>query len=325
MYTFPIQLFVDSTGRVKTTLTGATYYGATNRISLKRGDTAAFEVKFLTRGTNTPFRLPNGSLVQIAMKQLNAYAPSTAYAVFASTSTTPASDSDPYTLTAPISGATLNALFTAGTEPAYIDLMFELSWSEDGTNWCSTYEPIQARVYNEVISAATSVPPTVSALSLSPSYNHSFLLAKDATQELPVDMQPIFGLKLGDIAQFKVTLGMSPRKTGVLANYDSDCLVQAEFVACVDLSDVGNYNSLANVGVLKSTTRYGANADNCGLFTLNVTAGGLATENAVFKQSTALKFVFTSTDSTPTRTVDLYDIVCFLKVELLGKHYNWID
>jgi hypothetical protein len=325
MYTFPIQLFVDSTGRVKTTLTGSAYYGSSSRISLKRGDTAAFEVKFLTRGTNTPFRLPNGSLVQIAMKQLNSYATSTAYAVFASTAATPATDSAPYVLTAPISGATLNALFTAATEPAYVDLMFELSWSEDGTNWCSTYEPIQARVYNEVIAPATSVPPTISALSLSPSYNHSFLLAKDGTQELPVDMQPIFGLKLGDISQFKVTLAMCPRKVGVSANYDSDCLVEAEFLACVDLSDVGNYNTLANVGVLKSTTRYGTNADNCGLFTLNVVPGGLATENAVFKQSTALKFVFTSTDSSPTRTVDLYDVVCFLKVELIGKHYNWID
>lgn len=325
MYTFPIQLFVDSTGRVKNSQTGATYYTASNRISLKRGDTASFEVKFLSRGTNTPFRLPSGSLLQIAMKQLNAYNSSTPYAVFSSTADTPATDAAPYVLEAPISGATLSALFTGATEPGYVDLMFELSWSEDGTNWCSVYEPIQARVYNEVIAPATSVPPTISALSLSPSYAHSFRMQEDTVQELPIDLQPIFGLKLGDIAQFKITMGMTPRKVGVLANYDADCIVSSEFIACVDLSDVGNYDSLADIGVLKATDTYGTNADNCGVFELELEAGGLATQNPVFKQSTAMKFTFTSSDSTPTRTVLLHDIVCFLKVELIGKHYNWID
>lgn len=325
MYTYPIQLFVDSTARVRTTQTGATYYTANNKLSLKKGDTVSFEVKFLTRDTNAPFRLPNGSLVQIAMKELNAYSTSTPYAVFASTSENSATATAPYVLTAPISGATLNALFAAATSPAYVDLMFELSWSDDGTNWCSTYEPIQVRVYNEVIATATAVPPTVSALSLSPSYVDSFVLAKDSVQDKIVDLQPIYGLKLGDIAQFKVTLGMSPRKVGNLLNYDSDCLVEAEFLAVIDLSDTGNYNTLANVGTLKATTIYGTNAANCGLFTLATVAGGLSVENAVFKQSTALKFTFTNADSTPTRTVDIRDVVCFLKVELIGKHYDWID
>jgi len=325
MYTFPIQLFVDSTARVKTTQTGANYYNVGNKLSLKKGDTVSFEVKFLTRGTNTPFRLPNGSLVQIAMKELNAYSTSTPYAVFASTAATPATDAAPYELTAPISGATLNALFAGATAPAYVDLMFELSWSEDGTNWCSTYEPIQARVYNEVIATATAVPPTLSALNVTPSYVDSFVLAKNASQDKIVDFQPIYGLKLGDIAQFKVTLGMSPRKVGALLNYDSDCLVEAEFLAVIDLSETGNYNTLANVGTLKATTIYGANAANCGLFTLATVAGGLAVENAVFKQSTALKFTFENADSDPTRTVDIRDVVCFLKVELIGKHYDWID
>lgn len=325
MYTFPIQLFIDSTGKVKTSLTGTTYYTAGNRISLKRGDNVTFEVQFLTRGTNTPFRLPGGSVIQVAMKQLGAYSTSTAYAVYATTSATPATDSTPYTLSAAVSGSTLNALFAGQTEAPYVDLMFELSWSEDGTNWCSTYDPIQARVYNEVIATATAVPPTVSALSLSPSYVDSFVLAKNASQDKIVDLQPIYGLKLGDIAQFKVTLGMSPRKVGVLANYDSNCLVEAEFLAVIDLSDIGNYNTLANVGTLKATTIYGTNAADCGLFTLATVAGGLAVENVVFKQSTALKFTFANADSTPTRAVDLHSVVCFLKVELIGKHYDWID
>jgi hypothetical protein len=325
MYTFPIQLFVDSTGKVKTTITGPTYYSAGNRISLKRGDSVTFEVQFLTRGTNTPFRLPAGSVLQVAMKQLGAYSTSTAYAVHATTSATPATDSAPYVLTTEVSGATLTALFTGQTELAYVDLMFELSWSEDGTNWCSTYDPIQARVYNEVIATATSVPPTVSALSLSPTYNNSFIIQEDTTEEFVVDLQPVFGLKLGDIAQFKVTLGMTPRKPGVLLNYNAQCLVEADFFACIDLSDTGNYNSLATVGVLKATNVSGSNAQNCGLFTLALEGGGLAVQNTVFLQSTALKFTFDSADSDPTRTVALRDIVCFLKVELVGKHFNYID
>lgn len=321
MYTYPIQLFVDSTARVRTTQTGATYYTANNRLSVKKGDTVSFEVKFLTRDTNAPFRLPNGSLVQIAMKELNAYSTLTPYAVFAYTSENSATATAPYVLTAPISGTTLNALFAAATSPAYVDLMFELSWSDDGANWCSTYEPIQVRVYNEVIATATAVPPTVSALSLSPSYFDSFLMAKDATEYKRLDLQPIYGLKAGDIAQFKVTLGMSPRKVGVASNYDSDCLVEAEFLAVIDLSQTGNYNTLANIGNLKATTIYGSNAANCGLFTLLAEAGGLSVENPVFKNSTALSFTFTNADSTPTRTVDIRDVVSFLKVELIGKHY----
>lgn len=329
MATFPIQLFVDSTNKVKSTQSGATYYNTNNRLLFKRGDSASFEVKFLNRTANAPFRLTSGAIVQVAMKQLNAYGSATPYAVFGSTSNTPATDSDPYVISVDILGATLSALFTGATEPSYVDLMFELSWSEDsGASWNSTCEPIVARIYNEVISTATNVPPIISALSLTTSYNHSFRLQKDQSQTIAVDLQPLYGLKLGDIAQYKITMGMTPRKTGVAADYNAKCLVQAEFYATVDLSDVGNYDNvldLPTIGTLKALTKYGTNAENCGDFSLSVTGGGLSTANAVFKQAAALSFAFGSTDTTPTRTVDLYDIVCFFNVQLVGKHYNWID
>jgi hypothetical protein len=82
---------------------------------------------------------------------------------------------------------------------------------------------------------------------------------------------------------------------------------------------------LPTVGQLKAATKFGTNADNCGDFAITVTGGGLTTPNAVFKQAAALSITFESTDSAPTRTVDLHDIVCFVKIEQVAKHNNWID
>ena len=324
MPTFPIQLFVESTGRVKNSLTGSVYYNTVNRIAMKRGDTVGFEVKFLQRGTSTPFLLPAGSVLNIAMKELNAYAPSTPYCCFSTTSGTPSDANTPYTLDLAVSGGVLDSLFTTPTQ-AFVDLMFELSWSEDGTNWNSTSEPIQVRVYNEVVSPAVAIPPTTSSLSLANSYRYSFLLPKNQGQEVNIDVQSIFGLKLGDIAQFKITMGMTPRKIGVAADYSAQCVILREFLACVDISDVGNYNEIPTFGELTPQIAVGTNAQNCGVFNLDMTGGDLPTPNVVFGQSTGLAFWYESVDSDPTRVVDLYDVVCFLNVVQIGVHNNWID
>ena len=153
MATFPTQLFIESTGKVKTTLTGGSFFSTTNRIGLKRGDNAKFQIKFLTPGTNTPFKLTAGSTVQVAMKEAGKYASTTGYCAFGSTSTTPTADTDPYEVLVVLDSNALDALFVNGdTENAYVDVMFEVSWTEDsGATWNSTSEPIVARIYNEVI------------------------------------------------------------------------------------------------------------------------------------------------------------------------------
>lgn len=324
MPTFPIQLFVESTGKLRNSLTGSSYYNTSNRIQIKRGDYVSFEVKFLQRGTNTPFLLPAGSTLNIAMKALQAFSSEVPYCAFATTSATPVNSDAGYALSLTASGATLDALFTGSTIP-FVDVMFELSWTEDGTNWSSTSEPVQVRIYNEVITPSTLVPPSVSNLSLANIYTQTFRIQKDTGQEVHVDTQPLFGLKLGDIAQFKITMGMTPRKVGVAVDYNAKCVITKEMYACVDLSDVGNYTEVPVVGQLIAQTALGANALNCGLFDLDAEGGSLPTPNAVFGQSTALNFWYESTDSDPTREVELLDIVCFLKIELVGLHNNWID
>jgi hypothetical protein len=153
MATYPTQLFIESTGKVKTTLTGAVYYTATNRITLKRGDSASFEVKFLTRGTNTPFLLTAGSKVQIAMKQSDGYGSDILYCAFGQSSADPATAADPYVVPVTLSSSALNTLFTNGeVERAFVDVMFEVSWSEDSdATWNSTTDPVVVRLYNEVV------------------------------------------------------------------------------------------------------------------------------------------------------------------------------
>ena len=324
MSTFPIQLFVESTGKLRTSLTGSVYYNTTNRISIKRGDTVSFEVKFLQRGTSTPFLLSPSTVLNIAMKPLESYSPAIPYCCFATSNGSPNAADTPYSLDLTISGGAVDTLFTSSSQ-AFADVMFELSWTEDGTNWNSTSEPVQARIYNEVVTPAVSVPPSISALSLANSYKYDFLLSKDQGQEVHVDTQPIFGLKLGDIAQFKVTMGMTPRKVGVAADYNAQCVILREFIACVDISDVGNYTEVPTYGELTAQKAVGTNAENCGVFNLDMEGGGLPTPNTIFGQSTGLNFWFENVDSNPTRTVDLHDVVCFLKLELVGLHNNWID
>ena len=326
MSTFPIQLFVESTGRLRTSLTGSVYYNTTNRIQIKRGDTVSFEVKFLQRGTSTPFFLAPGATLNVAMKALESYSSSVPYCCFATTTGIPGgtpSDSA-YTLELTASGATLNALFTSSSQ-AFVDVMFELSWTEDGTNWNSTSEPVQVRIYNEVVTPAVLIPPSVSSLSLAKTYTQSFRIQKNTGQEVHIDTQPIFGLKLGDIAQFKITMSMTPRKVGVAANYNAQAAIYQEVFACVDLSDVGNYDELPVMQLLGSKSFLGTNSESCGLFNLEFAGGALPTPNAVYGQSTGLDLWYESVDSDPTRTIDLYDVVCFLQIELIGLHNNWID
>jgi hypothetical protein len=155
MATFPVKLFIESTGKVKTTQTGGTYYSELNRIPLKRGDSASFEVLFLEPGTNTALPLTaTTSKVQIAMKEAGGYGSSIYYCAFGQSSADPDPTSDPYVVPVVIASSALSALFAidGGGEKAYVDVMFEVSWTEDSqTTWNSTTAPIVARIYNEVV------------------------------------------------------------------------------------------------------------------------------------------------------------------------------
>lgn len=155
MATFPVQLFIESTGKVKTTQTGGTYYSDINRILLKRGDSASFEVKFLQPGTNTVLPLtPTTSKVQIAMKEAGGYGSSVYYCAFGQSSADPDPDTDPYVVPVVVASSALSTLFAieGGGEKAYVDVMFEVSWTEDSeATWNSTTAPIVARIYNEIV------------------------------------------------------------------------------------------------------------------------------------------------------------------------------
>lgn len=164
MPNYLIPLYVDRLGRARKNRTFPASYTATDRVVLKRGDTYTFAVQFLNDALE-PFLLTPGSTVKIASKEVGKYDASTT--VFAgTTSVTPGSASTPYYVEVNVNTVALDTLlakdFNAVNDVPFVDLMFEITWSEAANKWNSTIDPIGVRIHNDVIrgdeGAPTSAP-----------------------------------------------------------------------------------------------------------------------------------------------------------------------
>lgn len=333
MGAFTLPIVVDTLGKVKVGLTSGTNYNASNRVLLKKNDTPVLAVQFVPNGLYAPFRLAVGSIVQVALKEKGKYGAGLDYAASASTSVRPATDADPYLISLPISGAVIDTLFGAApAESAYVDLMFEVTWSEDGgATYTSTSEPIEARVCNDVIRPSTLTPPIAPLLNVPQVYRDRGAIMGSAGGNLVkhYDLAAIFGLKPSDSAQFCIKSGTYTRK-GYISESSSatTAATVTQAWAVVDLSSTQNYlenTDFPLIGAPIWDDPISSSPDiTYGNVVTTFTGGGLVTPNAVFKQAGAITATFTHTPAVSS-PASFYDIQCFVQIELLSVVNSIID
>lgn len=335
MGAFRIPIIIDTNGKVKQTLSGGTYYSITNRVLLKKNDAANLSIQFVQAGNYVPFLLTSGATIQVALKEKGKYGAGLTYAAFTSAVYTPASSTDPYLIQLPISGSVVDTLFgTAPTENPYVDLMFEVTWSEDGgATWNSTSDPIEARVYNDVIRPATNVPALPPSLNIPQVYRTSGVIsAVDGTLIKVVDLATIFGLREGDVAQFQIT-GGSYVRAAYAANTptQTDCVHTLKSFVVVDFSSPFNYDDSLDVPVIPAPfwdELLIGNSAKWGTLSTTIEGGGLTDLDPTFNQAGAISLTFAHTASTsppPNDQAAITDVQCFVQIELLSVTNSVID
>lgn len=335
MGAFTLPIIVDTLGKVKVGLTSGTNYNATNRVLLKKNDTPVLAVQFVPNGLYAPFRLASNSIVQVALKEKGKYGAGLDYAASASTSVRPNSDADPYLIALPISGAVIETLFgNAPAEAAYVDLMFEVTWTEDGSTFTSTTDPIEARVYNDVVRPTTLTPPIAPLLNVPQVYrDNGAISVAGGSLVKHYDLATIFNLKAGDTAQFKIQAGAYTRaayasETPTVTNYSTTVL---QYVT-TDFSSPFNYDTNGDLPLVLSnfwdepvgTTP----SPKWGTVNAVFTGGGLVTPNAVFRQAGAITATFTHTASVLSgddAPAAIDNVQCFVQIELLSVINSVID
>jgi hypothetical protein len=155
-------IYVDYAGKMRKTRTTGEVYSESNKVILKRGDTATLAVYFLSQATNLPFALATGATITCAIKEKNKF-DATSYICYGSTINPPSESDTSYELTIPLYSTELNELLGVNgdtdVDPAYIDLGIEISWSENnGETWRSTTDPVTVRIYNDIIREDTDLP-----------------------------------------------------------------------------------------------------------------------------------------------------------------------
>jgi hypothetical protein len=337
MGAFTLPIIVDTLGKVKVGLTSGTNYTTSNRVLLKKNDTPVLAVQFVQNGLYAPFRLAVGSIVQVALKETGKYGAGLDYAATASTSIRPATDADPYLIPLPVSGAVIETLFgTAPTESAYVDLMFEVTWSEDGgATFTSTSDPIEARVYNDVIRALTPTPPIAPLLNVPQVYRDNGVIATSGGNLVKkYDLAAIFGLKAGDTAQFVIKSGAYIR-AAYAANTPTvtDYSTTIQQYVTVDFSSPLNYDTTADLPIFSAPALWdepftSTPSAKWGTVASVISGGGLVTPNTVFRQAGAITATFTHTESVqaaPNDQAEINDVQCFVQIELLSVINSVID
>lgn len=335
MPSFTIPIVVDFAGKVKQTITGGSYYTTTSRLILKKNDTATLAVQFIPAYTTIPFLLTAGATVQVALKEKGKFGAGLSYAAFGITTSTPATSNDPYLVSLPVTGEVIDTLFgTAPAEEPYIDLMFEVSWSEDGgSTFNSTSDPIEARVYNDVIRSGAATPALASSLNIPQVYrDNGVIAAVGGSLAKKYDLAAIFNLKAGDTAQFKIQAGAYIRAayasaTPTVTNYSSTV---CQYVT-TDFSSPFNYDTTGDLPLVPPTfwdEPIGTAEQKWGTVATVFTGGGLVTPNATFKQAGAITATFTHTASVGTEAdaqADIDNVQCFVQIELLSVINSVID
>lgn len=214
MANFVLPIYIDYAGKMRKSRATSDTYSATNRLVMKRGDKVKLAIYYLDQSTNLPFSLSPGAIVQAAMKPKGKYDSSVGYTCYGSTNVNPTNLSDlAYNVSIPLTGTALNELLGVGggsdNDPAYVDLLFEISWSEDlGDTWSSTTDIVEVRVYNDIIRAETDTPepppPPPEGFSVFPVYKKSISFPENGTGTISINLRSIFDIKPGQVAHFKI-------------------------------------------------------------------------------------------------------------------------
>lgn len=262
MANYSIPIYVDYAGKLRKSRSTSDYYSATNRVVLKRGDTTKLAIYFLDQATNLSYLLSPGTIVQAAMKPKGKYDSSVGYTCYGSTSANPSGSDTAYYVTIPVIGSGINELLgvdgASENDPAYVDLLFEISWSEDsGVTWSSTTDVVEARIYNDIIRTETDTPtlpaPPPEGLGLFPVYKETISFEEGGSGTIVLNLRSLFDVKPGQVAHFKISSvctrrldmdGDNPPPTAIYGLQNIDI---AQGYAAVDLSDVQNYNGLPAV------------------------------------------------------------------------------
>jgi hypothetical protein len=262
MANYVIPIYVDYSGKLRKSRSTPDFYSVTNRVVLKRGDTTRLAIYFLDQITNLTYLLSPGTIVQVAMKPKGKYDSSIGYTCYGSTSATPSGGETAYYVNIALIGNSLDALLGVdganSDDPAYIDLLFEISWSEDaGSTWSSTTDIVEARVYNDIIRSETDtpiLPPTPpEGMALFPVYKETVSFDENASGVVILNLRSLFDVKPGEIGHFKISsvctrrldmAGDNPPPTAIYGLQNMDI---AQGYAAVDLSSVQNYDGLPAV------------------------------------------------------------------------------
>lgn len=262
MANYVIPMYIDYAGKLRKSRSTSEVYSATSRIVLKRGDTTKLGIYFLDQATNFSYLLSPGTIVQAAMKPKGKYDSSVGYTCYGSTSVNPSAGDTAYYVTIPLFGDGLNALLgvdgNSEDDPAYVDLLFEISWSEDaGVTWNSTTEVVEARVYNDIIRSGTDTPalpaPPPEGLALFPVYKETLTFQQGGSGATVLNLRSLFDVKPGEVGHFRISAvctrrldmaGANPPPTAIYGLQNIDIF---QGYAAVDLTSTANYNGLPAV------------------------------------------------------------------------------
>lgn len=155
-----IPIYVTDLGRMQKQQNFPATYSGTDRIVGKRGGKMLFHVYFLD-SAKAKYLHAASTTVKVGCKLLSAFDTSS-FVVSGSTTTTPASADDPYVIEVSTNTVALNAALAVNGDDsddvAYVDLSFEISWTEPLGVPESTLDPVTIRIHNDVIRDDEGVP-----------------------------------------------------------------------------------------------------------------------------------------------------------------------
>ena len=171
-----MQLFVDLS--LSKIVTKPGFANSPQRIEVKRGDAGPLELLF-ARGTAAA-ELAAGSLIRLALKEQGKY--DSAPVMAAAAWTAPSEAGGAYTAFANFGTSELNGLLEAldedeSNDRSFVDLMGEVSWSEDnGATW-TTSNTVTWRVHNDIVREGEALPTSIGELVPLPSYTARLMTA----------------------------------------------------------------------------------------------------------------------------------------------------
>lgn len=290
MSNYLVPLYIDLQGNARKRRTFPDLYSTTSMMFLKRGDTYTFAVQFIDDNLN-PYLLLPGSTVKLAAKASNQFDATTSI-VAGSTSSTPGSVDTPYYVELSLSTVALDALLlndgNVNNDVPYVDLMFEVTWSEAALKWNSTIAPITVRIYNDVIrgdegapsanpqlwgeALALTAPPVDGVAGVAASGLITFTGVPTASQTITLNGRVYTFQPIGPLASSEILIGANAEATAT------------NIAIAINAPSIGSANANVNASVLFSgyevrlTAKVSGVAGNA--ITLNATASNTGVSGA---------------------------------------------